>query len=47
VDVCTSTGAGPTRRYYLDRPAVTGGDDGGGAMVLGAVLEIYDLGKSL
>ena len=24
IDVCASTGAGPTRRYYFDRPAVTG-----------------------
>ena len=22
VDVCTGTGAGPTRRFYLDRPAI-------------------------
>ena len=36
-------GAGPTRRYYLDRPAVSGGDDRGGAMALGAALEIYQL----
>jgi rhamnogalacturonyl hydrolase YesR len=46
VDVCTSTGAGPTRRYYLDRPAITGADDRGGAMALGAALEIYELSKS-
>ncbi|MYK87147.1 MAG: hypothetical protein F4018_01675 [Acidobacteria bacterium] len=43
VDVCFSTGAGPTRRHYLDRPAVNGADDRGGAMVLGAALEFYDL----
>ncbi len=43
VDVCFSTGAGPTRRYYLDRPAVNGADDRGGAMVLGAALEYHDL----
>ena len=43
VDVCFSTGAGPTERYYLDRPAVNGADDRGGAMVLGAALEYYDL----
>ena len=43
VDVCFSTGAGPTRRHYLDRPAVNGSDDRGGAMVLGAALEYYDL----
>jgi rhamnogalacturonyl hydrolase YesR len=43
VDVCTSTGAGPTRRYYLDRPAVTGADDRGGAMALLAAIEMYEL----
>jgi len=43
VDVCISTGAGPTLRHYLDRPAVNGPDDRGGAMVLGAALEIHAL----
>ena len=43
VDVCIGTGAGPTRRHYLDRPAVNGADDRGGAMVLGAALEYHDL----
>ena len=43
VDVCVSTGAGPTRRYYLDRPATSGTDDRGGAMALGAALEVYQL----
>jgi rhamnogalacturonyl hydrolase YesR len=45
IDVCASTGAGPTRRYYFDRPAVTGADDRGGAMALLAALEMYELGK--
>jgi rhamnogalacturonyl hydrolase YesR len=45
IDVCAGTGAGPTRRYYFDRPAVTGGDDRGGAMALLASLEIHDLAK--
>jgi len=45
IDVCASTGAGPTRRYYFDRPAVTGPDDRGGAMALLAALEMYELGK--
>ena len=45
VDVCISTGAGPSQRYYLDRPAVNGADDRGGAMVLGAALEIYALAQ--
>ncbi len=46
VDVCFSTGAGPTERHYLDRPAVHGVDDRGGAMVLGAALEYYDLRRA-
>jgi len=45
VDVCSGTGAGPTRRYYFDRPAVTGGDDRGGAMALVAALEMHELAK--
>jgi rhamnogalacturonyl hydrolase YesR len=40
VDVCTSTGAGPTRRYYFDRPAISGADDRGGAMALLAAMEM-------
>ena len=43
IDVCISTGAGPTRRYYLDRPAVNGADDRGGALILGAALEVHAL----
>ena len=43
VDVCIGTGAGRSRRYYLDRPAVNGADDRGGAMALGAALEYHDL----
>jgi len=46
VDVCSGTGAGPTRRYYFDRPAVTGADDRGGAMALLAAVEMYELGKT-
>jgi unsaturated rhamnogalacturonyl hydrolase len=42
-DVCTSTGAGPSREYYLSRPAINGGDDRGGAMVLLAALEVQEL----
>ena len=45
VDVCISTGAGPTRRYYLDRPAVNGSDDRGGALSLGAALEVAMLDR--
>ena len=39
VDVCSGTGAGPTPRYYFDRPAVEGPDDRGGAMALVAAME--------
>ncbi len=39
VDVCSGTGAGPTPRYYFDRPAVEGADDRGGAMALVAAME--------
>ena len=42
IDVCTGTGAGPTRRYYFDRPAVTGADDRGGAMGLLAAMEMEE-----
>ena len=43
VDACISTGAGPTLRHYLDRVAVNGADDRGGALALGAALEIHAL----
>ena len=43
VDVCISTGAGPTLRHYLDRTAVQGADDRGGALALGAALEMEAL----
>ena len=39
VDDCTGTGAGPTLRYYLDRAAIEGPDDRGGAMALVAAME--------
>jgi unsaturated rhamnogalacturonyl hydrolase len=42
-DVCAGTGAGPTLEYYLNRPALSGGDDRGGAMALLAALEIAEL----
>ena len=42
IDVCTSTGGGPTERYYFDRAAITGADDRGGAMALLASIEMYD-----
>jgi hypothetical protein len=46
VDVCTGTGAGPTKRYYLDRPAISAGDDRGGAMALVAAMEMDELMRS-
>jgi len=42
-DVCTSTGAGPTLDYYLERPKVSGLDDRGGGLVLLAALEMVEL----
>ena len=47
VDVCISTGAGPTLQYYLDRTAVNGPDDRGGAMALLAALEMHALLEGL
>jgi unsaturated rhamnogalacturonyl hydrolase len=46
VDVCAGTGAGPTRQYYLDRPAITGFDDRGGAMALAAAMELHELSQT-
>jgi hypothetical protein len=42
-DVCSSTGAGPTKEHYLTRPITNGADDRGGAMVLLAALELHEL----
>jgi rhamnogalacturonyl hydrolase YesR len=42
-DVCSSTGAGPSKDYYLKRPAVNGADDRGGAMALLAAIEMESL----
>jgi len=41
--VCTSTGAGPTLEYYLEREALSGFDDRGGGLVLTAALEMAEL----
>jgi rhamnogalacturonyl hydrolase YesR len=45
VDVCTGTGAGQnaTFEYYVNRPAIVGPDDRGGAMALTAALEVQAL----
>lgn len=39
-NVCSGTGVGPTREYYLTRPEVNGADDRGGAMALLASIEV-------
>jgi rhamnogalacturonyl hydrolase YesR len=41
-DVCSSTGAGPTKEHYLNRPVVNGADDRGGAMALLAAIEVAE-----
>jgi rhamnogalacturonyl hydrolase YesR len=45
-DVCSGTGAGPTREYYLNRPAINGADDRGGAMALLAAIEMEELARN-
>ncbi len=40
VDVCTGTGKGKNRRYYLDRKAILGPDPRGGAMALLVATEV-------
>jgi rhamnogalacturonyl hydrolase YesR len=46
IDVCTGTGSGPTKQYYVNRAGVTGTDDRGGAMALTAALEMEELARS-
>jgi rhamnogalacturonyl hydrolase YesR len=43
VDICASTGSQATLRQYLDRPAVSGFDDRGGAMGLLAAIGMHEL----
>ncbi len=45
-DVCSGTGAGPTKEYYLNRPIVNGADDRGGAMALLAAIEVAELRRA-
>ena len=45
-DVCSGTGAGPTKEYYLNRPVVNGADDRGGAMALLAAIELETLRRA-
>jgi rhamnogalacturonyl hydrolase YesR len=40
LDVCTGTGSGPTKEYYLTRAGLAGPDDRGGAMGLTAAIEM-------
>ena len=42
-DVCSGTGAGETKEYYLNRPVVNGADDRGGAMAMLAAIEVAEL----
>jgi len=43
VDASTSTGAGKSKQYYLDRTAIFGPDDRGGAMAWWAAIEMDEL----
>jgi rhamnogalacturonyl hydrolase YesR len=43
VDICTGTGSQATLRQYLDRAAISGFDDRGGAMGLLAAIEMNEL----
>jgi rhamnogalacturonyl hydrolase YesR len=45
-NVCTSTAAGPTKEYYMERPVVNGMDDRGGAMVFLAAVEMEEFRRS-
>lgn len=45
-NVCSGTGAGPTKEYYLNRPEVNGADDRGGAMALLAAIEMETLRRA-
>lgn len=45
-DVCSGTGAGPTKEYYLNRPVVNGADDRGGAMALLAAIEMEQMRRA-
>ena len=47
VDICASTGSQATLRLYLDRPAISGVDDRGGAMALLAAMEMYELARAV
>ena len=44
-DVCSGTGSGPLKEYYMNRPVVNGADDRGGAMAMLAAIEVAKLRK--
>jgi rhamnogalacturonyl hydrolase YesR len=46
VDCCTNTGVQESRLAYLDRPAIFGRDDRGGAMALWFALEMEQLART-
>ncbi len=46
VDCCTNTGVQSDVRAYLDRPAIFGYDDRGGAMALWFALELEQLART-
>ena len=46
IDVCTGTGAGPTKMYYLNRAGLTGPDNRGGGMALTAAIEMEELARA-
>jgi hypothetical protein len=43
IDCCTNTGVQNSRQAYVDRPAIFGRDDRGGAMALWFALEMEQL----
>jgi unsaturated rhamnogalacturonyl hydrolase len=45
-DVCSGTGVGPTKQYYLARPVVNGADDRDGAMALLAAIEMESMRRA-
>lgn len=46
VDCCTNTGAQENLQAYIDRPAIFGRDDRGGAMALWFALEMEQLART-
>ena len=46
MDCCTNTGVQESLQAYLDRPAIFGRDDRGGAMALWFALEMEQLTRT-